>query len=148
MNIKETVQHLVRKHNTNDPFLLCNDLGIMVTFEPLGSILGYYNINFRIQSIHLNCSADESLYPFICAHELGHAILHPKISTPFLKANTFFSIDKIERQANTFAVELLLPDDYLELYPDINFSNLALCHGIPSCLELLKTLRGATVYYD
>ena len=31
MNIKETVQHLVKKHNTNDPFLLCKDLGIMVT---------------------------------------------------------------------------------------------------------------------
>lgn len=138
MNIKETVQHLVRKHNTNDPFLLCNDLGIMVTFEPLGSILGYYNINFRIQSIHLNCSADESLYPFICAHELGHAILHPKISTPFLKANTFFSIDKIERQANTFAVELLLSDDFIMEHDDTNLVNLAITVGIPNGLEQLK----------
>ena len=115
-------------------------MDLTVTYEPLGNILGYYNINFRIKSIHLNSFADESLYPFICAHELGHAVLHPRISTPFLKKNTLFSIDKIERQANTFAVELLLPDDYLELHPDINFINLAISQCIPSGLELLKTL--------
>lgn len=43
---------------------------------------------------------------FICAHELGHLILHP------IK-NTLYSVSKIEVEANIFAVELLVPDESL-----------------------------------
>lgn len=53
---------------------------------------------------------------FVCAHELGHALLHPGINTPFLKASTLFSVNKLEREANEFAVELLLPDDLIKEY--------------------------------
>ena len=47
---------------------------------------------------------------FTCAHELGHAILHPNASTPFLRSKTLFSVDKLEIEANTFATTLLIPD--------------------------------------
>jgi Zn-dependent peptidase ImmA (M78 family) len=46
----------------------------------------------------------------IAVHELGHAFLHQKANTPFLRKNTFFSDEKIEMEANTFAVELLVQD--------------------------------------
>lgn len=52
-----------------------------------------------------------------------------------LKRNTLFSIDKIERQANAFAVELLLPDKFLDEYSDINFATVAKSNGIPEVLE-------------
>ncbi|WP_412055234.1 ImmA/IrrE family metallo-endopeptidase [Bacillus altitudinis] len=42
-----------------------------------------------------------------CAHELGHALLHNESNTPFLKRNTFFSTEKIELEANFFAMHLL-----------------------------------------
>ncbi|WP_244961036.1 ImmA/IrrE family metallo-endopeptidase [Bacillus paramycoides] len=45
---------------------------------------------------------------FVCAHELGHAILHPDANTPFMRENTLFSTEKIEVQANYFATKLLL----------------------------------------
>lgn len=138
MNIKGNVQKLVSKYHTNNPFCLCELLGIEVYYEDLGQLLGYYDVHFRMKSIHINYNAPDELYPFICAHELGHAILHPKLNTPFLSKYTMFSIDKIERQANTFAVELLLPDELLFNHYDINFSSLALSHGVPRGLELLK----------
>ena len=49
-----------------------------------------------------------------------------------------FSIDKIERQANAFAVELLLPDEFLDECSDINFTTVAKSNGIPEGLEILK----------
>jgi Zn-dependent peptidase ImmA (M78 family) len=75
---------------------------------------------------------------YVCAHELGHAILHAKINTPYLSAYTLFSVAKIERQANTFAVELLLPDDLLQEHPDCPIYNLAQLAGIPEGMEQLK----------
>lgn len=65
-------------------------------------------------NLKTNENVPEHLQAFVCAHELGHALLHRNINTPFLSKNTLFSIDKIERQANTFAVELLLPDNILK----------------------------------
>ena len=43
----------------------------------------------------------------------GHAIMHPNASTPFLSSKTLLSIDKLEREANTFAVNLLIPDELI-----------------------------------
>ncbi|MBS6382501.1 MAG: ImmA/IrrE family metallo-endopeptidase [Veillonella dispar] len=77
-----------------------------------------------MKSIHLNASIPDDMLPFVCANELGHTILHPNINTPFLRKHTLFSIDKIERQANAFAVELLLPDEFLAEYSDINFATM------------------------
>ncbi|WP_298705340.1 ImmA/IrrE family metallo-endopeptidase [uncultured Veillonella sp.] len=138
LDIKGTVNKLIKNNNTNNPFSICQALDIVVKYEKLGNILGYCDTHFRMRTIHINENAPEELHPFICAHELGHTILHPKINTPFLRNNTLFSVDKIERQANTFAVELLLPDSILQEHEDINFYALAKCHGIPNGLESLK----------
>lgn len=138
LNIKGTVEKLIKNNNTNNPFEICKALDIVVKFENLGNIFGYCDTHFRMRSIHINENVPEHLQAFVCAHELGHALLHRNINTPFLSKNTLFSIDKIERQANTFAVELLLPDNILKEYEDINFYCLAQCAGIPNGLEELK----------
>ena len=138
MDIKVIVKRLKKNHNTCAPFRICEDLDIVVRYEELGEILGFYDVHFRMKSIHLNTSIPDDMLPFVCAHELGHSILRPNINTPFLRKHTLFSIDKIKRQANTFAVELLLPDDLLDECSDINFAAIAKSNGIPDGLELLK----------
>ena len=140
MNIKGTVAKVVKYHKTNNPFEICKAMDIVVRYEHLGNILGYCDTHFRMRTIHINNDAPDQLYPFICAHELGHAILHKNINTPFLRKNTLFSIDKIEREANTFTVELLLPDTIIIDNAGINFYTLAQCAGIPKGLESLKSL--------
>ena len=52
----------------------------------------------------------------VCAHELGHAILHRKINTIFLDTYTYIVTDKLEIQANMFAAELLIQDEVLKEY--------------------------------
>lgn len=76
---------------------------------------------------------------FVCAHELGHVVLHPNVNTPFMKAHTLFSIDKFEKEANTFAVELLMPDEIVHEYETI-FAAAAAC-GVPTEVAILKQVE-------
>jgi Zn-dependent peptidase ImmA (M78 family) len=139
---KQLANKLVKKFKTNNPFYIAKNLGIHVLFESLGSIYGYYNYYKRIKIIHINEQLDESLQRFTCAHELGHALLHHDINTTFLKSKTFFSTDKIEREANTFAVELLMPDEYLYELKDTGLTiyDAAEMYGVPKEVCLLKDI--------
>lgn len=138
MDIKRTVEKLMRKYNTNDPFKLAESLNIIVKYDDLGNTWGYFITYKRIKIIHINNNLEEWLQRYTCAHELGHSILHKGVPTPFLKKHTLFSIDKIERQANTFAVELLLPDNVIAQYEGYTVHNIADIVGIPNGLEVLK----------
>lgn len=138
---KVTVETLIRNHNTNNPFYIAKEKGIIVLFEPLGDALGYYNFYVRHQMIHINRDAPSSMKTFICAHELGHALYHSDVNTPFLKKHTLFSADKIEREANLFAVELLLPDYLIQESGENSLYALAVRYGIPQKLAELKRYK-------
>lgn len=140
MDIKKVVNKIIKKYGTNNPFTLAAELGITIIYQRLGETLGFCLTYKRQKIIVINENCPCELLNFTVAHELGHAILHKRINTPFLKKHTLVSIDKIERQANTFAVELLLPDSLLQENIDIYFYSLAKCHGIPDGLENLKLL--------
>lgn len=140
MHIKKTVLMLVKKYKTTCPFQIAEHKNILVLKEQLGEIYGYYHVYKRIRFIHINSDLNESLQRFVCAHELGHATLHPEVNTPFLRANTLFSVERIEREANKFAVELLLPDEIIYDYKDSNLSieEIASIFGIPKEVARLK----------
>jgi Zn-dependent peptidase ImmA (M78 family) len=110
VSINLLVLDLVKKYGTNSPYEIAERINITILKEPLGSTLGYHNTYKRIQFIHLNGGLSESMRRFVCAHELGHAVLHPKINTPFLRKNTLFSVNRFEKEANQFAIELLLTE--------------------------------------
>lgn len=140
MDIKNIVQKISNRVSSHNPFEIADSLNIRVLYLPLGNTLGYFTKFRRFKFIILNENCPENLLPFVCAHELGHSILHRGVNTPFLKRNTLFSVDRIEKEANTFAVELLLPDDLLVDYEGMPISSVARFAGIPEGLEDLKTL--------
>lgn len=141
MDIKEYVLNIVAKYQTIDPFEIARQKNIIVLFEDLGNTLGFYNTYKRFKFIHINNQIDETTQRFVCAHELGHAVLHPKANTPFLRNQTFFSVDRLEIEANTFAVELLLTDEMVSAYENTHLSiqEVAEIHGVPSGFARLKT---------
>ncbi|ARZ63905.1 ImmA/IrrE family metallo-endopeptidase [Bacillus anthracis] len=141
MNIKEYVLNIIEKYKTTDPFEIAKEKNIIVLFEDLGNTLGFYNTYKRFKFIHINNQIDEITQRFVCAHELGHAVLHPKANTPFLRNQTFFSVDRLEIEANTFAVELLLTDNMISTYKDTHLSiqEVAEIHGVPRGFARLKT---------
>lgn len=141
MDIKEYVLKITQKHGTTNPFEIAKRKNIIVLYEDLGNTLGFYNTYKRFKFIHINNRINETIQRFVCAHELGHAVLHPKANTPFLRNQTFFSVDRLEIEANTFAVELLLTDEMISAYKDTSFSiqEVAEIHGIPKGFARLKS---------
>ncbi|MBR9658792.1 ImmA/IrrE family metallo-endopeptidase [Bacillus cereus] len=143
MDIKDYVINIAKKHETTNPFKIARQKDIIVLFENLGNTLGFYSTYKRFKFIHINNEIDEMTQRFVCAHELGHAVLHPKSNTPFLRNQTFFSVDRLEVEANTFAVELLLTDESIDTYKDTNLSiqEIAEIHGIPKGFACLKSYK-------
>lgn len=139
--IKKTVLDLTNKYKTNDPFELAAFKNVeVIPFNLHPEIKGFYKYDKRNKYIFINNNLDEPSQKFVCAHELGHSQLHPRVNTPFLRGNTYFSVDKIEVEANTFAVELLLQDQNLYEYKDSSLSvcEIAEIYGVPKEVSHLK----------
>ena len=138
MNTKKIAAHIATKYNTRNPYEIAERRNVQIIQTPLKSILGYYTRYKRIQCIILKDDLPEDLARFVCAHELGHSICHATLNTQWLKQNTLFATDKIEREASSFAVELLLSDEMILEYPDYPLDTLAQMVGIPLALAGLK----------
>lgn len=117
MNIKRFANDIANIHDTRNPFHIAAENDIHILYEELGKNLGYFSNLFRIKTIRINNHADPFLQPFICAHELGHALLHPHAGTHAFNRNSFIANCKIEKEANQFAVLInigkLLNADYI-----------------------------------
>lgn len=149
MKYKEVAEKLCKKYQTRDPFEIARQLGIQVFYGHYGTIRGYYNKISQQRMIHINAALDEPQQTIVCAHELGHAIFHPNTNTPFLRANTFFSVSKLELEANKFAVDLLWSDDDLRECQLWTIPQIALLLGISEelaeyrMLTVVPRLKGA-----
>jgi Zn-dependent peptidase ImmA (M78 family) len=115
--IEKEVNRLTEKYKTNCPFEISGLKNIHVVYWNLHQeIWGFYKYERRNRFIFINSNLSHDKKRFVCGHELGHALLHTKLNTPFLRRNTLYSIDKIEREANEFAVNLLLYNKNLQDY--------------------------------
>lgn len=141
--IKNIVARLIHQYGTNNPFELAALKNTVVIIEPLGETLGYYNTYKRIHMIHINEAVSDYRRTFVCAHELGHRILHPGVNTLFLRKNTLYTLGRIEREANEFAAELLLPDDAVGTYEanGMTIREAAAAYGVPYEAALLKKFQ-------
>lgn len=100
---------------TRDPFKIANELGILVEYHKYDKgIRGYCTKVFDKLFIVINSIYNDKAQRIICAHELGHAILHSEHLKPvFSAAFEGYEKDKLEYEANIFAAALLLDQDSL-----------------------------------
>lgn len=139
MDAKQIAINIFSQYQTSNPFSIADARNIQIISYPLpDTTYGYYLKYRRVQNIILRDSLPDALRPFVCAHELGHAICHPDINTQWLLKNTFTSISRYEREASTFAVELLLPDTRIREHSGVTLYELAKIYGIPPSLINLK----------
>lgn len=139
--IKKVVNKIKIKYKTSDPFEIASLMNIhVIPWDLHEEIMGFYKYDKRNKYIFINNNLDNAMQKYICAHELGHSILHPRVNTPFLRKNTLFSLDKIEVEADIFAVEILIPDELL--FENINtittIYEASAAYGVPSELVHLK----------
>lgn len=107
--MERTIQKLVRKYKTNDPFLLCQYLNINVWFDDLAEgVRGYYFRTLRRRYIAINNNQSYEWQRFVCGHELGHDRMHKDMNRFFIENHTLFNPGRYEREANEFAVKLMV----------------------------------------
>lgn len=92
---------------SRDPFEAVKALGIKVSYKDLGSLKGAYFGMFDIPVIAINEMLDENMRRIVCAHELGHHILHSE-SIQSCKIMCFDTPGILEREANLFAAAFLI----------------------------------------
>lgn len=125
------MRDLCQKYNTRDPFDIAQQRNVIVLYEPLGDIHGFYGKTLRQQFIHINQYMPTQQQLFTCGHELAHSIIHPDTNTPFLRSATMFSVDKLEVQANRFSLEMVYPDEDLQPFLLRPITDAAAYMGVP-----------------
>lgn len=130
MYIRDIVNSICCKYDTRDPFELADCLGIRINYCELGSIRGFFVLKNRIKQVFLNYNLTDYEKKFVLSHEIGHALLHPDQNTMFLQ-NTFFSANRLEIEANRFAIELLMSDEDIQEHWEYTLNEWSMFYGLP-----------------
>lgn len=128
------LENFVAQFKIRDPFIVAKERNIIVSEADLGEVYGYYTKIRRIKFIFINKNLSTNRKQFTCAHELGHAILHPDEFTPKLSRLTMVSDFKIEKEANEFATKFLIDESHAEYHIKDKYKMLDF-YGIPHEME-------------
>ncbi len=113
-DIIEKADKVLRKYGGRDIFETAENSGANVWFRSLGSLKGFYICENSKRYIVINEELDKMTRRVVCAHELGHDMLHRELSGGGIRENTMFlETNKTEREANLFAAEILISDKEL-----------------------------------
>ena len=133
------VQKLLNRYQTRDPFRLAKYLGIQVkVLDTLQQQKGFFTVIMNVSFLFINGNLSEEMQQIVCAHELGHALLHRNRCTPghsraeknaaqgnvskknqsslFLEWELFDIKDDTEYEANAFAANLLIDEEEMLSY--------------------------------
>ena len=137
-DVKEIAEWYMRKFGTKNPFKIAKELKVLVKTDNLGDYSGCYMYLNRHRCIFLNSNLDENGRCLVMAHELGHAILHRTQNCYFIRNKTYLLCSRIEREANIFAVNLLISDDELKEYESYTIDQLSMLYGLDRKLIELR----------
>ncbi len=93
-----------------NPFDAAVALGAHISFKDLGSLKGAYFGAMPKPTIVINEELDENTKKIVCAHELGHYLLHTKsnFSCENISFESITNAAILEREANIFAAAYLI----------------------------------------
>lgn len=118
--IYEIVERLTKENETCDPFKIAEALGALIVYVPLVRVNGFYQRYQDQDIIYINQDLTEEEQILVCAHELGHMVLHYDINSIFLE--TTLKVNGLyELEANAFAVQLL--QEYINLNGELPILN-------------------------
>ena len=141
MEPKRTAESLVRRFGTRDPFRIAQELGYIVIRTSLQGIRGFWHHAQRQHLIFIDESLPDPEARFVCAHELGHILMHRGINRIYMDVNTYFQTNRQEIEANHFAVELLYDDEDLRFFLDFPIQIAADFMGVSIELAEYRMMR-------
>ena len=104
------VQQIKDNWQTNDPYTIAEHLGIQVIFsDSLGKDFTAHTVRFSNYPtlITINNNYSDLSKKILCAHELGHALLHSDVLVNHFAVNSSNIHTAAEWEANLFALALL-----------------------------------------
>lgn len=110
--IKKMTKAITKKYGTNSPFELCDLLGVRVVYADLPQRVRGFCVKF-LQNHVIVLSQDLTMQEsrVVCAHELGHYLLHGNMNALEIEEYTNLCLPRYEREADYFAACLLLQED-------------------------------------
>ena len=110
-------RELRREYHTQSPYKLAEHFGIRVV-DGFHTDVSRKAFTVKMEAyptmIMLNAAYDEKSRMVLCAHELGHALLHEEGMNHF-SVNEKNVFTNTEYEANLFAVSLLFDDDQFNI---------------------------------
>lgn len=130
MDVKEKALSIIEQCGSGNPWEICSCFCIKIFRHPLGNLRGYFYQTEKGRAIVLNDNLEPHEERFVCAHELGHFVLHGGMNRVFLDTRTFLNCARFEKEADVFGACLLYPDDEDFLSCGGTTSLLATCTGL------------------
>jgi len=130
MDTKSFANRLANYHGTRDPVRISQERGYVVIDTPLSGIRGYYQYIQRCHIIYLDNDLSEQDRNWVCAHELGHSLMHKSMNRVFMDTRTHMVTNRYEIEADRFAVDLIYSDDDMREYVDCSLDTIARCLGV------------------
>lgn len=140
-HIIETAERVLNEFGGKDVFELAENSGANVWQRSLGGLKGFYLCENGKRYIVINETLDETSKAVVCAHELGHDMLHRELSEGGIRETTLFlKSNKTEREANLFAACVLVSDNEIleELSENSCIENVAKSLNLPQEIIKLK----------
>lgn len=110
--IIDKAESVLEEFGGRDIFETAENSGANVWRRKLGGLKGFYIFENGCRYIVVNEELDKVTSAVVCAHELGHDMLHRELSAGGIRENTLFlSGNKTEREANLFAACVLISDE-------------------------------------
>lgn len=112
-DIRKLANSLAKKYRSRNPFEIIQGMNAILVFAPLINVRGFYQYFQRNNIIYIDDHLPKHEQKFVCAHELGHMLMHRKENTVFMDAKTYLKTTPYETEADKFAVELLVPNEII-----------------------------------
>lgn len=130
LNTKQIANETAARYETRDPFEIARAIGCIIVFCSTPGLRGYY-FNYRKKSIiFISADLDERKRKYVCAHELGHVIMHGGYNRFFMDSCTLMQTSRYEIEADRFAADLLYEDRDLQEYLEYTLPVTAACLGL------------------
>lgn len=117
--IENLANNLIIKYQTKNPFDISKSLDIKIMYRSdFTKLKGMYAIISNNKYIFINSNLDPEMQKIVCAHELGHALLHEDLAkSSVLQEFMLYDMkNRPEYEANLFASSLLInTEDFLTL---------------------------------
>jgi Zn-dependent peptidase ImmA (M78 family) len=138
MDVKKKANSLAKKYKSRNPFEIIRGMNVILIFAPLIGVRGFYQYFQRNNIIYIDENLPYHEKMFVCAHELGHMLLHKKANSVFMDSRTFFNTSFYEKEADTFAVNLLIDDYMLFEHREFTADQLSRLWGLQKELVILR----------